>query len=64
MDSPIMPVIKLESLDMSKIDWMFVKEIFTVSAFTLIMMTALELLTWNDEWKQKFKKKMKSLSKK
>ena len=57
MDSPIMPVIKLESLDMSKIDWMFVKEIFTVSAFTLIMMTALELLTWNDEWKQKFKKK-------
>ena len=44
MDSPIMPKIKLEGLDMSKIDWMFVKEIFTVSIFTLIMMTALEIL--------------------
>lgn len=57
MESPIMPSIKVQDLDASKIDWMFVREIFTVSIFTLIMMTALEFFSWDEKWKQKLKKK-------
>lgn len=57
METPIIPAIRLESLDMSKIDWIFVREIFTVSIFTLIMMVILEFFSWNEEWKKKFKKK-------
>ena len=50
-----MPVINMQELNMSNIDWVFVRECFTVSVFTLIMMTALEFFSWDEKWKRKLK---------
>lgn len=56
--------LELESLDVSKIDWLFVKEIFMVPILTLLIMAALEFLTWNEEWKKKYmRKEIKALYK-